>query len=153
MHTAVQATMEDNQQLMFDLHQFKIFVKDLIQTNKSLQEQISLHQLVKDQLDHLTNLNLKLKAENTFYREQNQKINERYQMTIEVIQEQCTRDQRAEEDDLIEQLWTENEALRAMVNINVDTQSLHRIEDLIREEENVLNEAESKANLSDSTAI
>lgn len=42
-------------------------------------------------------------------------------MTIEVIQEQCTRDQRAEEDDLIEQLWTENEALRAMVNINVDT--------------------------------
>lgn len=63
---------------MFDLHQFKIFVKDLIQTNKSLQEQISLHQLVKDQLDHLTNLNLKLKAENTFYREQNQKINERY---------------------------------------------------------------------------
>ena len=63
---------------MFDLHQFKIFVKDLIQTNKSLQEQISLHQLVKDQLHHLTNLNLKLKAENTFYREQNQKINERY---------------------------------------------------------------------------
>lgn len=63
---------------MFDLHQFKIFVKDLIQTNKSLQEQISLHQLVKDQLDHLSNLNLKLKAENTFYREQNQKINERY---------------------------------------------------------------------------
>jgi len=52
---------------------------------------------------------MKLKAENAFYREQNKKINERYQMTIEVMQEQCDRDQRGEDEDLIEQLWTENE--------------------------------------------
>jgi hypothetical protein len=63
-------------------------------------------------------------------------------MTIEVMQEQCQRDVRAEGDDLIEQLWTENEQLRALVNINVDAQTLPRIEDLIREEEALLNESE-----------
>ena len=64
-------------------------------------------------------------------------------MTIEVMQEQCDRDVRAEDDDLIEQLWTENEHLRSLVNINVDAQTLPRIEDLIREEEKLLNDAES----------
>ena len=58
------------------------------------------------------------------------------------MQEQCERDVRAEDDDLIEQLWTENEQLRALVNINVDAQTLPRIEDLIREEEALLNESE-----------
>jgi len=63
-------------------------------------------------------------------------------MTIEVMQEQCDRDIRAEDDDLIEQLWTENENLRSLININVDAQTLPRIEDLIREEEKLLNDAE-----------
>ena len=58
------------------------------------------------------------------------------------MQEQCDRDIRAEDDDLIEQLWTENENLRSLININVDAQTLPRIEDLIREEEKLLNDAE-----------
>ena len=64
--------------LMLDLHQFKIFVKDLVQSNKALQDEISQHQQVKDKLAHLNDLNMKLKAENAFYRDQNKKINERY---------------------------------------------------------------------------
>ena len=130
--------IEDGQVLMLELHSFRTLGKALVESAKQKQEQILRQDLQAQELKFIKSQLSYFKGKCAELESRNMALNHKYQMSLQVMQEEVHAEGEQEDYQLIEELFTENQALRKLLSISEEYQDYTNLAELIRKEESHL---------------